>query len=193
MKTSNTYTRKIIDDLVISSLPKFFIPVLIPLICWFLLGKLSKTVVQTFLTTKVSQRLKTLTILFFITGLKLTLVIIIVGAVGIEAVSLIALLTATYFSIRLVTQGNSSSFTTEILVLLFRPLKLGNLAIIRGNWVFVREMQFFYSLLPRDSDNTTSFIFNSIIICERFQNNPCLKKRDPSSKFNILDAEFKNT
>lgn len=66
------------------------------------------------------------------TGLKLLVVLAAAGMVGIETTSFIAILSALVFAIGLALQGSLGHFASGVLLLFFRPFKVGDLVTIGG-------------------------------------------------------------
>lgn len=79
---------------------------------------------------------------------------------GIETASFIAVLGAAGFAVGLALQGSLSNFAAGILVLIFRPFKVGDVVTIGGVTGRVEEIQIFNTLLC-SGDNIRYFVPNS--------------------------------
>lgn len=66
------------------------------------------------------------------TGLKILVVLVAAGQVGIEATSFVAILAAMGFAIGLALQGTLGHFASGVLLLFFRPYKVGDLVTVAG-------------------------------------------------------------
>jgi small conductance mechanosensitive channel len=81
------------------------------------------------------------------TGLKVVLIFMIANTFGIETTSFIAIFSAVAFSVGLALQGSLGNFASGVLVLLFRPYKVGDLLDVAGKTGRVTEIQIFSTVL----------------------------------------------
>lgn len=82
------------------------------------------------------------------TGLKILVILVALGQVGIEATSFLAIITALGFAIGLALQGTLGHFASGVLLLFFRPYKVGDLVTVGGgNTGTVQELQIFNTVL----------------------------------------------
>jgi len=92
-------------------------------------------------------------------SLKLMLIISVLGMVGIEMTSFIAVLGAAGLAIGLALQGTLANFAGGIMILLFKPFKVGDFIDGAGHMGTVKEIQIFNSIL-NTPDNKTIIIPN---------------------------------
>jgi len=90
---------------------------------------------------------------------KIALVITVAGMIGIETTSFIAMFGATALAIGLALQGSIGNFAGGMLLLFFRPFKVGDLIEAQGHTGVVREVKLFYTILLTP-DARTIFIPN---------------------------------
>lgn len=81
------------------------------------------------------------------TGLKVILVFMVANTIGIETTSFIAIFSAVAFSIGLALQGSLGNFASGVLILLFRPFKVGDYLSIGDKTGKVTEIQIFSTVL----------------------------------------------
>lgn len=81
------------------------------------------------------------------TGLKVILIFMIANTFGIETTSFIAVFSAIAFSVGLALQGSLGNFASGVLILLFRPYKVGDLLEVAGKTGRVTEIQIFSTVL----------------------------------------------
>ena len=81
------------------------------------------------------------------TGMKVILLLMLASTVGIETTSFIAIFSAIAFSIGLALQGSLGNFASGVLILLFRPFRVGDLLFIDGKMGKVTEIQIFSTVL----------------------------------------------
>jgi small conductance mechanosensitive channel len=95
--------------------------------------------------------------------LMLVIIIATIGAMGVETTSLLAILAAAGLAIGLALQGSLSNFASGVLIVAFRPYKVGD--FIEGGGVSgtVDEVQIFTTVL-KTSDNKKIIVPNSQIM-----------------------------
>ncbi|MBC6996082.1 mechanosensitive ion channel [Neolewinella lacunae] len=82
------------------------------------------------------------------TGLKILVIIAAAGMVGVETASFIAVFGALAFAVGLALQGTLGHFASGIMLLFFRPYKVGDLVTIGGGQTgTVKELQIFNTVL----------------------------------------------
>jgi small conductance mechanosensitive channel len=80
-------------------------------------------------------------------GLKVILLLVVASMIGLETTSFIAIFSAITFSVGLALQGSLGNFASGVLILLFRPYKVGDLITVNGLSGRVREIQIFNTVL----------------------------------------------
>lgn len=94
--------------------------------------------------------------------LKALLLISVAGMVGIETTSFIAVLGAASLAIGLALQGSLANFAGGVLVLLFRPYKVGDFVDAQGVMGTVADIQIFNTVI-RTGDNKQIIVPNGAI------------------------------
>ena len=94
--------------------------------------------------------------------LKLLLLISVAGMVGIEMTSFIAILGAAGLAVGLALQGSLANFAGGVLILLFKPFKVGDFIETQGHLGSVKSIQVFNTVL-KTPDNKTIIIPNGPI------------------------------
>lgn len=79
--------------------------------------------------------------------LKAILIITVASYIGIETTSLIAVLGAAGLAVGLALQGSLSNFAGGVLILFFKPFKVGDLIDAQGYIATVKEIQIFNTIL----------------------------------------------
>jgi small conductance mechanosensitive channel len=80
-------------------------------------------------------------------SLKVLLIFSVAEIVGIETASFIAVLAATGFAVGLALQGNLGNFASGVIILLFKPYKVGDIVEIDDNFGTVEEIQIFNTII----------------------------------------------
>ena len=94
-------------------------------------------------------------------GLKALLLVSVASMVGIETTSLIAVLGAAGLAVGLALQGSLSNFAGGVLVLLFRPYKVGDFVELEGVSGTVKAIQIFNTVL-NTPDNKLVIVPNGL-------------------------------
>jgi small conductance mechanosensitive channel len=76
-------------------------------------------------------------------GLKILLFVSVASMIGIQTTSFVAILGAAGLAIGLALQGSLANFAGGMLILIFRPYKIGDLVETQGHTGVVREIQIF--------------------------------------------------
>ncbi len=140
----------ILKALIVFSIGKILISLLNKLIQRILTKRKIEPSVKTFLASLVNI---TLTIL---------LIISVVGALGVETTSFAALLASAGVAIGVAMSGNLSNFVGGIVILLFKPFKVGDYIEAQGIGGTVQEIQIFHTVL-NTSDNKQVFAPNGAL------------------------------
>lgn len=94
--------------------------------------------------------------------LKILLVISVASMIGIQTTSFVAILGAAGLAVGLALQGSLANFAGGVLVLLFKPFKVGDFIDAQGVAGTVKEIQVF-STIMKTPDNKTIIIPNGAI------------------------------
>jgi small conductance mechanosensitive channel len=88
-------------------------------------------------------------------GLKIMLVFTVAGILGVDVGSFVAILAAASFAVGLALQGSLSNFAAGILIILFRPYKVGDWITVPDNFFGqVQEIQIFNTILATPGQKT---------------------------------------
>jgi small conductance mechanosensitive channel len=80
-------------------------------------------------------------------AMKVALILVVAGRLGLETTSFIAVFSAIAFAVGLALQGSLGNFASGVLILLFRPYKVGDWLTVEANMGEVREIQIFNTIL----------------------------------------------
>lgn len=103
-------------------------------------------------------------------GLKVMLLLSVAGMFGIETTSFVAILSALVFAVGLALQGSLGHFASGVLILIFKPYKVGDLVTISDITGHVEEIQVFNTLLLT-LDNRRVIIPNGVVTSGVITNN----------------------
>lgn len=109
--------------------------------------------------SQVEPSLKTFTKSLISILLKVLLVISVLGMLGIQMTSFIAILGAAGLAIGMALSGTLQNFAGGVMILIFKPFKVGDFIEAQGHMGSVKEIQIFVTVLTTP-DNKTIFIPN---------------------------------
>lgn len=92
-------------------------------------------------------------------ALKAALIISVASILGVKTTSFVAILGAAGLAVGLALQGSLSNFAGGVLILIFRPFKVGDFIQAQGHSGSVRDIQLFCTIL-KTPDNKTIIIPN---------------------------------
>ena len=95
-------------------------------------------------------------------SLKVVLVISVAGRVGLQTTSFVAVLGAAGLAVGLALQGSLSNFAGSVLLLIFKPIKVGDLVDVGGVLGTVQDIQVFSTILST-ADGKTVFVPNAVL------------------------------
>jgi small conductance mechanosensitive channel len=93
----------------------------------------------------------------------------VITMIGVETTSIIALLGAAGLAIGLALQGSLANFAGGVLILFFKPFKLGDLIEAQGHLGVVQEIQIFNTIL-KTLDNQRVIIPNGLLSNDSIKN-----------------------
>jgi len=117
-------------------------------------------------------------------GLKIMLFISVLGMVGVEMTSFIAVIGAAGLAVGLALQGTLQNFAGGVIILLFKPYKVGDYIDTNGYSGTVKEIQIFTTVL-NTPDNKTIIIPNSPIATGSLVNYSAQSQRRVDFTFGI--------
>jgi len=109
--------------------------------------------------SKLDETLRSFLLPIFSILLKILLIISVISMVGVEMTSFIAILAAAGFAIGMALSGSLQNFAGGIMIVLFKPFKVGDAIEAQGHMGTVREIQIFNTIL-KTPDNKTIIIPN---------------------------------
>ena len=130
-----TFCRNLIVAAIVYFLGRYLIKVLIKLFTKMLQRSKVDTTLYTFLNSIINV------VLWFV------LVIVIVGILGIETSSFIALFASAGMAVGMALSGTLQNFAGGVMILLFRPFKVGDFIEAQGYAGVVKEIQIFNTII----------------------------------------------
>ena len=140
------YVNQIIEILV-DYAPQVVGAVLALIIGLWIIGRITKLSINMMEKANVDKSLLSFLGSLIGIGLKLMLFLAVASQFGIETSSFVAVLAAASFAVGMALQGSLSNFAGGVLILFFRPFKIGDLITAQGFTGEVQEIQIFNTIL----------------------------------------------
>lgn len=130
--------------------PKVLTGLVLFFVGWWLIKRLTQGFDIFLRSRKVDESLRPFFTSLSDTGMKVLLVFMVASTVGIETTSFIAVFSAIAFSVGLALQGSLGNFASGVLILLFKPYRVGDLLTVDARTGYVTEIQIFNTVLTND-------------------------------------------
>lgn len=101
--------------------------------------------------------------------LKATLLVAVAGMVGIKTTSFVAIIGAAGLAVGLALQGSLSNFAGSVLILFFKPFKVGDVVEMQGESGTVEEIKLLYTKIAT-FDNKVIFMPNGKVANDNIKN-----------------------
>lgn len=162
--------------------PKFLLAIFVLIIGWWFIGRISNMTEKSMTRVKFEAGLTHFLVSFISVILKLLLLISVASMIGIETTSFIAMLGAAGLAIGMALQGSLANFAGGVLILFFKPFKVGDVIEAQGYMGKVTEIQIFVTVL-------LTYENEKIIIPNGTLSNGCVKNKfaEPTRR---VDIEF---
>ena len=154
----DTLVNKLID-LSVSFGSKLLVALLVFFIGRWIVKKLNRLVINILTKRHVEASLATFTKSLVSITLNFTLVIIIISVLGIETSSFIALFASAGVAVGMALSGTLQNFADGVMILLFKPFKVGDYIEAQGQSGTVKEIQIFNTIITT-TDNKVIIIPN---------------------------------
>ncbi len=149
-------------DLLVLYAPRFIGAILVLIAGLWIIKVLTKTITRLMEKRNTDVSLRLFLKSLFNTLLKALLFISVMGMVGIEMTSFIAILGAAGLAVGMALSGTLQNFAGGVMVLLFKPYKVGDFIEAQGYMGTVNQIQIFNTILLT-VDNRTIIIPNAKI------------------------------
>ncbi|WP_231702334.1 mechanosensitive ion channel family protein [Halopseudomonas litoralis] len=129
---------------------------------WWIIGRITRAVQALLQRRNVDPTLHSFIGTLVNIGLKALLLVSVAGMVGIETTSFIALIGAAGLAVGLALQGSLANFAGGILILVLRPIRVGEYIQAQGVEGTVDSIQIFHTVL-KTGDNKTIIVPNGTL------------------------------
>lgn len=161
MKSASNYYDMAIE-LGISYGPNLALALITLLVGWWVIKGIEKIIQKTLNVREIDPSLHSFFTSLSGISLKVLLVISVASMIGVEMTSFIAILGAAGLAVGMALSGTLQNFAGGVMILIFRPFKVGDFIEAQGFVGSVKEIQVFNTIL-RTGDNKTIIIPNGSI------------------------------
>lgn len=149
----NNYTSKIDQHIerfianVIEYTPRVIGAFLFLIVGMWLINRFAKIAIKAMEKRDLEISLRTFLRSLISIGLKIVLIVTVAGMLGIGTTSFVTILGAAGLAVGLALQGSLSNFAGGVLILIFKPYKVGDTIEVLGQTGTVKEIQIFNTIL----------------------------------------------
>lgn len=136
--------------------------ILVLFVGFWLINRMSRWINSFFDKRKIDSNVNSFLKTLIATTLKIVLVIIILNFIGIQTTSIVALIGAAGLAIGLALQGTLTNLAGGVMILMFKPFKVGDIIEAQGKKGKVTDIQIFNTILI-GADDKKIIIPNSIL------------------------------
>ncbi len=147
---------------LISYLPMVVGAILTLVIGFWVIGWITKVVQRTLERKAIDETVRPFLVSLVNVGLKVLLLLSVAAMFGIETTSFVAIFGALAFAVGMALQGSLGHFASGILLLTFKPYKVGDLVDLGGHVGTVEGIQIFNTVL-KTLDNKRIIIPNGVV------------------------------
>ncbi|AUC83313.1 mechanosensitive ion channel family protein [Lacinutrix sp. Bg11-31] len=134
-------------ELMLEYAPKTLLAIVIWIVGAFVIKYLRKGISKTMDKADYDPSLKKFLLNLIGWVLKIVLIIVVLGTLGIQTASFAAIIAAAGLAIGLALQGSLGNFAGGVLLMIFKPIKLGDLIEAQGEVGVVKEIEIFTTKL----------------------------------------------
>jgi small conductance mechanosensitive channel len=151
-----------ITEMAFAYAPKVLLALLSLIIGFWLIGWITKRISKLMEKGNVDATIRPFLVSLVNVGLKVLLLLSVAGMFGVETTSFLAVIGAMAFAVGMALQGSLGNFASGVMVLLFKPYKVGDLVEIQDQTGHVSEIQIFNTVLLT-LDNRKIILPNSVV------------------------------
>lgn len=151
-----------ISNMILAYAPRVIGAILTLIIGFWIVGWITRVVRRTMDRRHIDPTVQPFLASLLNVGLKVLILLSVASMFGIETTSFIAIFSALAFAVGLALQGSLGHFASGVLLLVFRPYKVGDLVDLSGKVGTVEEIQVFNTIL-RTLDNKKIIIPNGVV------------------------------
>jgi len=157
------FDMKQIGGMITDYAPKVVGAILTLIIGFWIIGMIVKGIKNLMTKNGVDETIQPFLGSLVSVGLKIMLLLSVAGMFGVETTSFVAIFGALAFAIGMALQGSLGHFASGVMILIFKPYKVGDLVEVGGgNTGTVKEVQVFNTVLAT-LDNKRVIVPNGVV------------------------------
>ena len=130
-------------DFAVEYGPKVLGAIIIYIIGSWIIKKLTNMAKKVMAKSKYDESLQKFLLNLLTWALKIVLILAVIGKLGVETTSFAAILAAAGLAVGLALQGSLSNFAGGVLIMIFKPYRIGDLVEAQGVLGVVKEIEIF--------------------------------------------------
>lgn len=151
-----------ISEMIIGYLPKVAGAILVLIIGFWIANRISTIAKKAMASQGLDVSLQGFLGSLVSVALKVMVLLAAAGMFGIETTSFVAIFGALAFAIGMALQGSLGHFASGVLIMVFKPYKMGDLVTVGGETGTVEEIQIFNTVL-KTLDNKRIIVPNGVV------------------------------
>lgn len=144
LNNAENYFREFAKEFI-AYLPNLLAAILLLVFGWWFIKIIVRYANKMFTRRNIDPAIQKFSLTIINWALKILLFVIVIGQLGVETTSLIAVLGAAGLAIGLALQGSLSNFAGGVIIILMKPFKLGDWIEVNGISGSVKDISLFYT------------------------------------------------
>ena len=136
-----------LTEIIVASIPKLAQAIAVLIIGFWIIKRLVNFVQKALSKANFSADIAPFLVSILSVALKVMLLFSVAGIIGIDTASFVAVLAAAGFAVGLALQGSLGNFAAGVIILVFRPYKIGDWVEVHDKFGKVEEIQIFNTLI----------------------------------------------
>ena len=137
----------LINSLVVNYATKIALALVTLIVGLWVIGLIAKMLTKSMESRKIDSSIKPFLISLVSVSLRIVLLISVASILGIETTSFVAIVGSVGLAVGLALQGSLANFAGSVLILVFKPFKVGDIIQAQGQIGMVKEIQTFNTTL----------------------------------------------
>jgi len=168
----------------LTALKSLALAILVWIVGSMIISRLTKFITTAFEKSNMDESLRPFLSSLVSVMMKVLLLLAVASTLGMQVTSFVAILSAATFAVGMALQGSLSNFAGGIIILVFKPFKVGDRIEAQGFGGVVKEIQIFNTLLET-LDNQIIIIPNGVLSNGSIQNHSMSDLRGVELVFGI--------
>ena len=134
-------------DFCVTFAPKIIVALLALIIGFWIIKRIIKVFEVSLEKASLSQEIRSFAVSFVGVALKIAIILFAASFLGFEMTSIVGILAAASFAVAFALQGSLANLASGILIMVFRPYKIGDMVEVNGKFGKVEDIKIFSTTL----------------------------------------------